>query len=237
MAGVGIAFASIAPSYALVVLGVLVSGIGVAAYHPEGSKFASFVSGNRRASGMSLFSVGGNIGFALGPLLASFFVITLGLGLDGGVLIVVPGLIVASALLFALPHLARFAPDEVGQARRSAAGNDWFGTIMLLAIVGLRSLAHMGLFTFIPLYELSRGNSAAYGTQMLARLPLRRRARDADRRAARRPRRAPPRAARQLHRGAAAHPRLRARRRPGRRARALFRGHGGDRHVRRHASS
>ena len=168
VAGAGIAFASIAPSYALVMLGVLVSGIGVAAYHPEGSKFASFVSGNRRASGMSLFSVGGNVGFALGPLLASFLVITLGLGLDGGVLIVVPGLIVASALLFALPHLARFAPDEVGQAQRSAAGNDWRGTIMLLAIVGLRSLAHMGLFTFIPLYELSRGNSATYGTQMLA---------------------------------------------------------------------
>ena len=93
--------------------------------------------------------------------------ITLGLGLDGGVLIVVPGLIVAAALLFALPHLARFAPDEVGQAQRSAAGNDWRGTLMLLAIVGLRSLAHMGLFTFIPLYELAR-NSAAYGTQMLA---------------------------------------------------------------------
>ena len=43
-------------------------GIGVAAYHPEGSKFASYVSGSRRASGMSLFSVGGNVGFALGPL-------------------------------------------------------------------------------------------------------------------------------------------------------------------------
>ena len=39
---------------------------------------------------------------------------------------------------------------------------------MLLAIVGLRSLAHMGLFTFVPLYELSRGNSAAYGTQLLS---------------------------------------------------------------------
>jgi FSR family fosmidomycin resistance protein-like MFS transporter len=168
VAGLGIAFASIAPSYALVMLGVLVSGIGVAAYHPEGSKFASFVSGDRRASGMSLFSVGGNIGFAVGPLLASFFVITLGLGLDGGVLIAVPGLIVAGMLLLALPPLARFAPDEVGQARRSAAGNDWRGMIMLLAIVGLRSLAHLGLFTFIPLYELSRGNSAVYGTEMLA---------------------------------------------------------------------
>ena len=39
---------------------------------------------------------------------------------------------------------------------------------MLLAIVGLRSLAHMGLFTFIPLYEISRGNGAGYGTRVLA---------------------------------------------------------------------
>jgi MFS transporter, FSR family, fosmidomycin resistance protein len=117
---------------------------------------------------MSLFSVGGNIGFALGPLVASFFVITLGLGLDGGVFVAVPGLIVAGMLLFALPHLERFAPDEVARARRSAAGNNWRGTWMLLGIVGLRSLAHMGLFTFIPLYEISRGNSAGYGTRVLA---------------------------------------------------------------------
>jgi FSR family fosmidomycin resistance protein-like MFS transporter len=168
IAGLGIAFASVAPSYALVMLGVLVSGLGVAAYHPEGSKFASFVSGTRRASGMSLFSVGGNIGFALGPLVASFFVITLGLGLEGGVFVAVPGLIVATMLVVALPHLARFAPDEVARSRRVAAGNDWRGTGMLLAIVGLRSLAHMGLFTFIPLFEISRGNGAAYGTQVLA---------------------------------------------------------------------
>jgi MFS transporter, FSR family, fosmidomycin resistance protein len=168
LAGIGMAFASIAPSYALVLLGVLASGLGVAAYHPEGSKFASYVSGNRRASGMSLFSVGGNIGFALGPLVASFFVITLGLGLDGGVFIALPGLLVAAMLLVALPHLARFAPDDVVLARRSAAGDNWRGTWLLLAIVGLRSLAHMGLFTFIPLYEISRGESAAYGTRVLA---------------------------------------------------------------------
>jgi FSR family fosmidomycin resistance protein-like MFS transporter len=169
LAGIGMAFASIAPSYALVLLGVLASGLGVAAYHPEGSKFASYVSGNRRASGMSLFSVGGNIGFALGPLVASFFVITLGLGLDGGVFVALPGLIVAGLLLVALPHLARFAPDDVVEARRSAAaGDNWRGTWLLLAIVGLRSLAHMGLFTFIPLYEISRGRSAGYGTWVLA---------------------------------------------------------------------
>jgi MFS transporter, FSR family, fosmidomycin resistance protein len=167
LAGIGIGFAAIAPSYGLVVVGVLASGLGVAAYHPEGSKFASFVSGRKRTTGMSLFSVGGNIGFALGPLVASFFVITLGLGLDGGVFVAVPGLLVAAMLIYAIPHLASFAPDKVEQQAR-AAGDQWGGTFMLLAIVGLRSLAHMGLFTFIPLYEVSRGNGAGYGTRVLA---------------------------------------------------------------------
>ena len=56
-AGVGIALAADAPSYPPVVLCVLFSGLGVAAYHPEGSKFAAYASGRRRASGMSLFSI------------------------------------------------------------------------------------------------------------------------------------------------------------------------------------
>ncbi len=168
IAGLGIASATVAPSYAIVLVCVLVSGLGVAAYHPEGSKFASFVSGARRASGMSLFSVGGNIGFALGPVVASFFVITLGLGLDGGVLIAIPGLAVAAVLLVAIRYLAGFAPDhETGRGRLPGEDN-WRGISMLLGIVGLRSLAHMGLFTFVPLYEISRGYSAVYGTRLLA---------------------------------------------------------------------
>ena len=71
LAGVGMALAAAAPSYPLTFLAVLAAGLGVAAYHPEGSKFASYASGTRRASGMSFFSVGGNIGFALGPVYAS----------------------------------------------------------------------------------------------------------------------------------------------------------------------
>src|ERR671919_357055 len=168
LAGLGIAFASVAPSYWLVLVGVLASGVGVAAYHPEGSKFASYVSGARRASGMSLFSVGGNVGFALGPLLASFFVITLGLGLDGGALIALPGLAVAAMLVYTLRHLAGFAPAPEVRVAENGSPSQWRGLTVLLAIVGLRSLAHMGLFTFIPLYEISRGHGAAYGTRILA---------------------------------------------------------------------
>ncbi|HEX2045396.1 MAG TPA: MFS transporter [Gaiellaceae bacterium] len=169
LAGVGMALASIAPSYPLVMAAVLVSGVGVAAYHPEGSKFASYASGERRASGMSLFSVGGNVGFAAGPLFASFFVLTLGLGLDGGAFLALPGLLVAGLLVLALPYLGRFAPEGGPRtARLGGTTSQPRGLALLLAVVGLRSLAHMGLFTFVPLFELERGNSAGYGTRLLA---------------------------------------------------------------------
>jgi MFS transporter, FSR family, fosmidomycin resistance protein len=168
LAGIGMAAASVAPAYPLVLLAVLVSGLGVAAYHPEGSKFASYVSGPRRASGMAFFSVGGNVGFALGPLVATFAIITLGLGLEGGLLLAVPGLAAAALLAWLLPYLGRFAPSkERAAARRLEPGRPG-GLALLLFVVGLRSVAHMGLFTFVPLYEIARGNGVAYGNRLLA---------------------------------------------------------------------
>ena len=49
-----------------VLLLVLAGGLGVAAFHPEGAKFAAYASGRKRASGMSYFNSGGNAGYALG---------------------------------------------------------------------------------------------------------------------------------------------------------------------------
>src|SRR5213595_3388555 len=105
VAGVGIALAAAAPSYWLL---VVFSGLGVAAYHPEGSKFAAYASGQRRASGMSAFSIGGNIGFALGPIVATPLV--LWLGLRGGLLLALPPLAIAAALLALTRFLRTFVP-------------------------------------------------------------------------------------------------------------------------------
>ncbi|MGH2930360.1 MAG: MFS transporter, partial [Solirubrobacteraceae bacterium] len=79
LGGLGVGLVGIAPSYGWTVAAVLLSGIGVAAFHPEASRFAHYVSGARRSSGMSLFSVGGNVGFALGPALVTPLVLALGL--------------------------------------------------------------------------------------------------------------------------------------------------------------
>jgi MFS transporter, FSR family, fosmidomycin resistance protein len=165
LAGVGMGAAAIAPDYWVAAICVLAAGVGVAAYHPEGSKFASYVSGARRASGMAFFSVGGNVGFALGPILAAALI--LAFGLEGAALLAVPGLVVAAGLALVLPYLADFAPPPDLSGESGEARAERRGLTMLLLVVGLRSVAHMGLFTFIPLWEESQGHSAAYGTWVL----------------------------------------------------------------------
>src|SRR5579864_7064911 len=71
LAGVGMTLAVLSPHYALTIFLILISGLGVAAFHPEGYRYAGLAAGQRRATGMSYFSVGGNIGYGFGPAAAS----------------------------------------------------------------------------------------------------------------------------------------------------------------------
>ena len=169
VAGIGIALASDAPSYPLVALCVVFSGLGVAAYHPEGSKFAAYASGHRRASGMSLFSIGGNLGYALGPTLTTPLV--LALGLAGGLLLALPGIVIAVLLLALVPYLGSFAPEP--GARHAVTEPDRVGAItLLLGVVAFRSIAWFGLITFVPLWEVSLGHSKAHGNHLLSLMLL-----------------------------------------------------------------
>src|SRR5437763_7040462 len=138
LAGVGMAVASVAPSYGLVLLFVVVAGLGTAAYHPEGSKFASFAGGTRRASAMSLFSIGGNVGYALGPTITTPLV--LAFGLSGGLLIAIPGVVVALVLLRVAPLLRSLAP--VGGRRLASDEPERIGALLLLlAVIAFRRVS------------------------------------------------------------------------------------------------
>jgi MFS transporter, FSR family, fosmidomycin resistance protein len=151
LAGLGVALIGIAPNYALTFGAVVLSGLGVAAFHPEGSRFANYVSGSRRSSGMSLFSVGGNIGFALGPVLVTPLVLIF--GLHGTLLVIVPTWLMALVLLHELPRLKHFRPDLVaGRVHHSEARDHWGPFAILGVVIALRSFVYFGLVTFIPLY-------------------------------------------------------------------------------------
>jgi FSR family fosmidomycin resistance protein-like MFS transporter len=169
LAGIGIALAAAAPSYWLVLVLVVISGLGVAAYHPEGSKFAAYASGRKRASGMSLFSIGGNVGFALGPTATTPLV--LALGLTGGLLLAVPVLAIAAVLFLVLPFLTSFAPEP--GSRSMVAGEDRPGALaLLLGVIAFRSVAWFGLITFVPLWEVSLGHSKSHGSHLLSLMLL-----------------------------------------------------------------
>ena len=93
VSAVGVTAAALAGEYALLLVVVGVSGLGVGAFHPEAMKIARHASGERRASGMAVFQTGGNLGFALGPAFAGAALALL--GSPGGALLVIPGAFVA----------------------------------------------------------------------------------------------------------------------------------------------
>ena len=170
LGGLGVALAAVAPSYALTFAAVVVSGIGVAAFHPEGSRFANYVSGARRSSGMSLFSVGGNVGFALGPALVTPLVLIF--GLSGTLLVIVPTSLMGLVLARELPRLETFRVDLTRARTASAAHDEWRPFTLLAVVIALRSFVYFGFVTFIPLYFIhvlhtSKGVGGAALTVML----------------------------------------------------------------------
>jgi MFS transporter, FSR family, fosmidomycin resistance protein len=167
--GIGIGLAAAAPAYSLVLLFVAISGLGTAAFHPEGSKFAAYASGDRRASGMSLFSIGGNLGYALGPIIATALVVAL--GLKGGLLLALPCLAVAGALLLLLPFLRGFAPER-GSRPRWTGEDRPRAMLLLLAVIATRNIGWFSLVTFVPLYEVSLGHTESHGNRLLSLMLL-----------------------------------------------------------------
>jgi FSR family fosmidomycin resistance protein-like MFS transporter len=172
LGGLGVALAGIAPSYGWTFAAIVLSGIGVAAFHPEGSRFANYVSGARRSSGMSLFSVGGNIGFALGPVLMTPLLVVF--GMHGTVFVLIPTWLMAGVLVHELPRLKTFRTDVVaGRVQKGDHHEAWGPFVLLASVIALRSFVYFGMVTFIPLYFVhDLQTSKAFGNVALAAMLL-----------------------------------------------------------------
>lgn len=151
----GFALIGWAPSYALTCVCCVLMGVGTSLFHPEGSKLANIVAGDRKGMSMSIFSVGGNIGFTGGPILITVFV---GLfGLRGTAVYFVPAIV---GSLIMLPHLKAFKALE-REHRLSAAGrvreegkkvDNVKGFATVAVVVLFRSIVGSLLNMFIPLF-------------------------------------------------------------------------------------
>jgi FSR family fosmidomycin resistance protein-like MFS transporter len=149
LAGVGLGLLGLAPSYAALLALILVMGMGIAAYHPEGYRTATSVAGERKATALSWFSLGGNVGIAVGPPAMALLVTSFGLA--GSLGMIVPSLLMALLLVAALPGLSRSAAR--GGVARQAQGRNMRGAMgVLIAVVVIRSWTSAGFTTFVPFY-------------------------------------------------------------------------------------
>jgi len=166
LAAIGIGGAAVSPTYPIVLLLVLAGGLGSAAFHPEGAKFAGYASGERRASGMSYFNIGGNTGYALGAFATGQLVVWL--GLRGCLAAMLPVALVGVALVWLMPFLGRLRPSAAAVAARGPVGEDDLRAMTLLAgVIALRSIPWFTLLAFVPLWLVSLGHSKADGNRLL----------------------------------------------------------------------
>src|SRR5712692_3847322 len=153
LAGVGVALTGVAPTYALLFAAIALSGFGISAFHQEAARRVRYLSGSRQATTMSLFTVGGMVGFAIGPMFITPTLITF--GMHGAIVLAIPVLIMAAAMTVELP---RIMTVHISQQTRTGgrviadAPERWADFIRLTAVVIFRSVVFFGLNTFIPLY-------------------------------------------------------------------------------------
>lgn len=74
----GVLFLSLATSFTGLLLSSALIGIASSTFHPEASRVARMASGGRFGFAQSTFQVGGNLGTALGPLVAAAIIIPFG---------------------------------------------------------------------------------------------------------------------------------------------------------------
>ena len=160
LAGAGMAAIGVVPAYGMVVAAAVVSGVGIAMLHPEGGRIANLAGGAdpvRKAQSMSLFSVGGQVGFCVGPIVTVAAVQAFGLA---GTLVY---------LVFCLPYAAfmlryngRFSALGVGAPAAGAAASApaasaavperWGAFSLVLGALSVRSIVYYGITSFAPLF-------------------------------------------------------------------------------------
>lgn len=143
------------PSYWSLLLVMTLTGVGTAAYHPVAAIAAAHAARDQQGLGVSFFSVGGNLGFALGPIVMTWLLAWA--NLQGTIILIIPGFLTA-----ALMHACR-SQIEVPCARpahrraQESTPMPWANLTALCGVITLRSWGYSGLIIFIPLFLREQG--------------------------------------------------------------------------------
>jgi len=158
LTAIGVSATAAATSLPLLVAFVVVGGLGSAVMHPEAGRYSSLLGGSKRASAISIFQIGGQIGYGIGPLVAAVL-----LAHAGGASVIamaLPGIIAALGVAAVLPSFARDA--DASSPRRTTTTSEHGPTdrgaiALLVASTGLRYLTGASFAFYLPNLLAARG--------------------------------------------------------------------------------
>ncbi|MCX8021856.1 MAG: MFS transporter [Syntrophorhabdaceae bacterium] len=155
ISGAGIAFIGVAPDYWSVFFVTALSGIGIAAFHPEAARLTNIIAGDKKATAMSIFGIGGQLGFAIGPILTTFFLFLW--DLQGTLFFLIPVTIMALLFFYTRHQLPVYQKtgDKKSKTTKGGGKDKWWPFVRLTAAISFRSITFYGLNTFLPLYLIN----------------------------------------------------------------------------------
>jgi FSR family fosmidomycin resistance protein-like MFS transporter len=163
--GVVMALVGFTQSYLSLLWVVGLGALGSAAFHPSGATIASASGSARRGAAVSVFSVGGNIGSALSPVLVTAGIAWLG---TGGTALLIPAALAASLFLYWQLSPSAPAKGERNVAAQDGTG-DWSRAWLILIIVAMmfRAWFQVSFVTYLPTWIQEQGGSLAAGGRLL----------------------------------------------------------------------
>lgn len=166
LAGLGLAGVGLLESYPLIIASAMLSGLGVAMFHPEGGRLANLVAGKKKGSGMSIFAVGGNLGFAVGPMLAVAGIAAF--GLPGTFVFLIPSTLCAIAFLAMNGVFSGFGLVDKAVAADPDRRDHWGLFALVMGVLSSRSIIYYAITAYAALFVVAElGQAEAVGSSMI----------------------------------------------------------------------
>lgn len=167
LAGIGMVGVGVLPNYWLILASAMISGIGVAMFHPEAGRLANLVAGEKKGTGMSIFAVGGKLGFTFGPLVTAAALTVWGLA--GTIVFLFPAALASVVLLGFNRTFLELGTKEQAAVDATAPADDWRGFAFVMGAVGARSIIYYALLAFIPLFLVSNlGQDESFASSIIS---------------------------------------------------------------------
>ncbi|MDO9034652.1 MAG: MFS transporter, partial [Methanoregula sp.] len=156
ISAVFVALMGVTQNYYLIMLLAVLAALGHACFHPAALSMVSrLCTSENRGRLTSYFVVGGNLGYAIGPVLAGALVWWLGLA--GLLFLVLPAIAMAFALKYVLPGgIIKACADKAKHLDSEHPTSKKPFIILMIATI-LRAWAIFAAITFLPMYLVSQG--------------------------------------------------------------------------------